>query len=90
MVNAFFFRSLTNFQVESNSLFFLLLNNSIVEAGISAKFSEILESTKIVFSEILESTRIAAIESFKQLMMQLVTQVRAFKMHVSFYTVPLK
>ena len=59
----------------------LLLHNHIIldERGSSAKFSETCESTTIV-----------AIVSFKQLSMQFVTQVRAFKMYVGFYPAPLK
>ena len=76
----FFFSSLINFQTEITCFFLLLHNhNTLVERGSLAKFSEIPESTRIV-----------VIVSFKQLMVQLVTRVRAFKMHVRFYPAPLK
>lgn len=58
----------------------LLHNHNILdERGSFAKFGETHELTTIV-----------AIVSFKQLLIQLMTQVRAFKMNVGFYPVPLK
>lgn len=54
-------------------------HNILDERGSFAKFGETHEPTTIV-----------AIVSFKQLLIQLMTQVRAFKMYVGFYPAPLK
>ena len=58
----------------------LLHNHNILDKrGSFAKFGETHESTTIV-----------ATVSFKQLSIQLMTQVRAFKMCIGFYPSPLK